>query len=145
MRFVTLAVFGAVFGTLYMSGAALAGTPEGTWLSQDGATKVHVANCSGKLCGSVIWLKDPNDPQTGKAKTDKHNSNEAKRSRLLLGLQVVQRLSPDGTDTWSGQIYNADDGNTYQAHMKVTASNIAKVQGCVLGLLCKTQTWTRVN
>ncbi len=128
-----------------MSSAALAGAPEGTWLSQDGGTKVHIANCGGKLCGTVVWLKEPNDPKSGKAKTDQHNSDEAKRSRPLLGLQVVQGLSPDGSDTWSGQIYNADDGNTYQAHMKVPDSSTAHVQGCVLGILCKSQIWTRAN
>ena len=42
-----------------------------------------------------------------------------------------------------GAVYNADDGNTYQAHMMVPDTNTAKVQGCVLGVLCKGQTWKR--
>jgi uncharacterized protein (DUF2147 family) len=60
-------------------------------------------------------------------------------------VQVVQGLKPSGANKWSGQIYNADDGKTYQAHVTVVSENAMKVQGCVLGILCKSQTWTRAN
>ncbi|MBI3703871.1 MAG: DUF2147 domain-containing protein, partial [Rhizobiales bacterium] len=49
-----------------------------------------------------------------------------------------------GPNKWSGLIYNADDGRTYSAHM-IPDGNIAKVQGCVLGILCQTQNWKRAN
>lgn len=117
----------------------------GTWLSADGGTKVRVSDCGGKLCGTVVWLNEPFDPATGKPKTDKHNPNEAQRSRPLLGVQVVQGLKPSGANKWSGQIYNADDGKTYQAHVTVVSETAMQVQGCVLGILCKSQTWTRAN
>jgi uncharacterized protein (DUF2147 family) len=58
---------------------------------------------------------------------------------------VVSGLAPSGPDTWSGPIYNADDGRTYQASFKVQSAGTAKVQGCVLGVLCKGHTWTRTN
>jgi uncharacterized protein (DUF2147 family) len=137
-------VFAAVIGLVLMSGAALAGKPEGTWLSQDGGTKVRLSDCGGKLCGVVVWLKEPND-SSGKPKTDIHNSDASKRSRPMMGLQVVRGLAPDGANRWSGSIYNADDGNTYSAHMTVGDGKTADVQGCVLGLLCKTQKWTRAE
>ena len=138
-------VCAATIGLVLLSSAALASGPEGTWLSQDGDTKVNVANCGGKLCGTVVWLGKPIDAQTGKPKTDKLNPDPAKRARPLLGLQVVRGLSPSGPDKWSGQIYNADDGNIYQASMTVQGAGTARVQGCVLGVLCKTHTWTRSN
>ncbi len=138
-------VCAAIFGLAFLSSAALAVTPEGVWLSQDGGTKVHLANCGGKLCGTVVWLEKPNDPHTGKPKTDKRNPDPAKRARPLLGLQVVHGLTPSGANTWSGLIYNADDGKTYQAHMKVQGSNAAHVEGCVLMVLCKGQIWKRAN
>jgi uncharacterized protein (DUF2147 family) len=134
----------AVFGLVFMSAPAFAGQPEGTWLSGDGGTKVKISNCGGKLCGSVVWLKDPKN-DSGKPKTDIHNPDEAKRSRPMLGLQVVHGLAPDGANRWSGNIYNADDGKTYSAHMTVGDGNSADVQGCVLGVLCKTQKWTRAD
>ena len=133
----------ATIGLVLLSGAALAAGPEGTWLSQEGDTKVHVADCAGKLCGTVVWLGKPIDAKTGKPKTDKLNPDPAKRSHPLLGLLVVRGLSPSGPDKWSGTIYNADDGNIYQASMTVQGASTARVQGCVLGILCKSQTWTR--
>lgn len=135
---------GAMFGLAILSSAALADVPEGVWLSEDGYTKIHLSQCGGKLCGTVVWLKRPNDPDTGKPKTDTLNPDPKKRSRPLLGLQVVQGLAPSGPNKWSGQIYNADDGNTYQVHL-IPDGNRAKVQGCVLGVLCQTQSWTRAN
>jgi len=138
-------VCAAVFGLVIMSSPALADAPEGVWLSADGGTKVHLANCGGnKLCGTVVWLEKPIDASTGKPKTDTLNPDPAKRARPLLGLQVVHGLAPSGPNKWSGQIYNADDGKTYSAHM-IPDGNTAKVQGCVLGFLCKTQNWKRAN
>jgi uncharacterized protein (DUF2147 family) len=138
-------VVAAALGIIVLSNAALAGIAEGTWLSHDGATKVRLTDCGGKLCGTVVWLNEPNDHSTGKPKTDKHNPDPGKRARPLIGLQVVSGLAPNGPNNWSGSIYNADDGNTYQASFKVQSASTARVQGCVLTLLCKDHTWTRAN
>jgi uncharacterized protein (DUF2147 family) len=138
-------VAAALTGLIWLSAAATAGAPEGVWLSEDGGTKVQIAHCGGKLCGKVVWLDEPNDPRTGKPKTDKLNPDPAKRARPLLGLQVVRGLSPDGDNRWSGLIYNADDGRTYEASLRVPSDSVAQVKGCVLKILCKQHTWTRTN
>ena len=117
---------------------------EGTWLSQDGGTKVKLSDCGGKLCGTVVWLNEPIDRAPAQPKTDKHNPDPAKRARPLIGLQRRQ-LAASGPDKWSGMIYNADDGHTYQASFKVQSAGTAKVQGCVLAVLCKSHTWTRAE
>jgi uncharacterized protein (DUF2147 family) len=135
----------AAIGLLLMSSAVLAGAPEGTWLSQDGGTKVRLSDCGGKLCGTVVWLNEPIDPATGKPKTDMHNPDPSKRARPLIGLRVANGLAPSGPNQWSGRIYNADDGRTYQASFEVQGESVAKVQGCVLKVLCKRHTWTRSN
>jgi len=136
----------AAFGLTLMSGAAFAVSAEGTWMSADGGTKVRIAKCGGeRLCGRVVWLNVPNDPATGKPKTDKHNPDQAKRSRPLIGVPVVNGLRPSGEGKWSGQIYNADDGKTYQANVTVVSANAMRVEGCVLGFLCKGQTWKRAD
>ncbi|MFZ3252006.1 MAG: DUF2147 domain-containing protein [Pseudolabrys sp.] len=136
----------AVVGFCFLSSAALAVTPEGNWLSEDGGTKVHISTCSGnKLCATVVWLDHPTDPATGKPKTDKLNPDPAKRARPLIGLRVVNALAPSGPNAWSGLAYNADDGRTYKANLKVENESVAKLKGCVLGVLCKTHTWTRAN
>jgi uncharacterized protein (DUF2147 family) len=126
--------------------AAAAATPEGNWVSEDGATKVHISTCGdNKLCATLVWLDHPIDPATGKPKTDKLNPDPAKRVRPLIGLQVVNALAPSGPNSWSGLIYNADDGHTYKASLEVESDRVAKVKGCVLSVLCKTHTWRRTN
>ena len=137
--------YAALIGLVCMSSAAADGVPEGTWLSEDGGTKIKISNCGGKLCGTVVWLDEPIDADTGKPKTDFRNPDPAKRNRPLIGLQVVQGLAPAGLNKWSGLIYNADDGRTYQASMKVQDERTAKVEGCVLAILCKGHIWTRTN
>ena len=36
------------------------------------------------------------------------------RNRPVLGVAVVLPMTSDGTDKWSGQVYNAEDGKTYK-------------------------------
>ena len=125
---------------------ALAAEPTGTWLTQTGGSHIRVADCGGALCGTIIWLKEPTDPDTGKPKTDKNNSDAAKRSRPLLGVQIVLGMKPNGADKWSGQVYNAEDGKTYSGNLTWTGGTSLQLQGCALGgLVCKSQTWTRVK
>ena len=125
---------------------ALAADPTGTWLTQTGGSRIRIADCGGALCGTIIWLKEPNDPDTGKPKTDKNNSDAAKRSRPLLGVQIVLGMKPAGADKWTGQVYNAEDGKTYSGNLTVTGAGSLTLQGCALGgLVCKGQNWTKVN
>ncbi len=146
LQFSTSAMAAALFGAAMFSTAAYAVPAEGTWMSADGGTKVRISECGGKrLCGRVVWLNVPNDPATGKPKTDKRNPDAAKRNRPLIGLTVVNGLQPSGEGKWSGQIYNADDGKVYQGNVTVVSNNAMRVEGCVLGFLCKGQTWKRAD
>jgi uncharacterized protein (DUF2147 family) len=128
------------------SDGALAADPAGTWLTQGGNSRVKIADCGGAVCGTIVWLKEPNDPETGKPKTDKNNSDTAKRSRPLMGVQIVLSMKPNGADKWAGQVYNAEDGKTYTGNISYSGCNSLQLQGCALGgLVCKGQTWTKAN
>lgn len=142
---VIASIAAALFGLSLMAVAQATMPVTGTWLSADGGTKVRVSDCGGKLCGKVVWLNEPIDRSTGQPKTDKHNADAAKRARPLLGVEVVQGMKPSGDNKWSGQIYNADDGRIYQANVTLVSDNAMRVQGCVLGILCKSQTWRRAD
>jgi len=137
-------VIGALAGVI-VSSAALAADPTGVWLSQDGDAKVHVTDCGGALCGSVVWLKEPIDPKTGRPRTDKFNPDTSKRERPMLGLPVVTGLRPSGANRWSGLIYNADEGTTHHINLTVTNPKQAIIVGCVLYVICQTERWTRTD
>jgi uncharacterized protein (DUF2147 family) len=117
----------------------------GTWYTGDKDSRVRIVNCGGALCGNLVWLKEPNDPATGRPKTDKHNADASKQSRPLLGVPIVLAMKPSGTGQWSGEVYNASDGKTYTGSFTLTGPNTADLKGCVLGFLCKSQIWTRAN
>jgi uncharacterized protein (DUF2147 family) len=128
------------------SQGARAEEPVGNWLTQAGTSRIRVADCGGALCGTIVGLKEPNDPDTGKPKTDKNNSDTAKRSRPLIGVQIVLGMKPAGTDKWTGQVYNAEDGKTYSGNLTFSGGDSLQLQGCALGgLVCKSQTWTKAN
>jgi uncharacterized protein (DUF2147 family) len=139
--------FLAVAAMLVLAGSeALAADPAGNWLTQTGGSRIRVADCGGALCGTIVWLKEPNDSETGKPKTDKNNSDAGKRSRPLLGVQIVLGMKPAGADKWTGQVYNAEDGKTYSGNLTYAGGDTLQLQGCALGgLVCKSQTWTRVK
>jgi uncharacterized protein (DUF2147 family) len=125
--------------------AAQAADAIGNWFTADKGSQVRIVNCGGGLCGTLVWLKEPNDPATGRPKTDKHNADASKQSRPLLGVPIVLGMKPNGPGQWSGEVYNAEDGKTYSGSFTLSGPNTADLKGCVLGFLCKSQTWTRAN
>ncbi len=126
---------------------AQAADPFGTWLTGDEKGKVKIVNCGGALCGSLVWLKEPLDPDTKRPRTDKNNVDVGKRERPLIGVPIVLNMRPGGAPaTWSGKVYNAEDGQTYSGSFTMTGPNSATLKGCVLGgMICKGQTWKRTN
>ena len=142
---VALCISAAALLTVSFSRTAGAADAFGTWLTGDKEGQVRIVNCGGALCGNLVWLKEPNDPATGRPKTDKHNADASKQSRPLLGVPVVLAMKPSGPGQWSGQVYNAEDGKTYSGSFTLTGPDTADLKGCVLSILCKSQTWTRVH
>ena len=122
--------------------ASFALDPIGTWLTDEGKATVRMTDCGGALCATIVSLKEPNDPASGKPKTDINNVDASKRNRPIIGMQILTGLRPQGDNKWLGQIYNPEDGKTYDANVVLENGNVLKVQGCVL-FICQTRTWTR--
>jgi uncharacterized protein (DUF2147 family) len=138
----------AAFAMLCLAVAtpALAGDPRGQWLTENSRAKVTIVSCGGALCGNIVALKEPNDPETGKPRTDRYNPDAAKRVRPVIGLQIVIDMKPDTADRWKGEVYNVEDGKTYSGYITLVNATTLNLQGCVFGgLICKTQTWMRTN
>ncbi|MDE1974665.1 MAG: DUF2147 domain-containing protein [Hyphomicrobiales bacterium] len=145
-RLTTAVIVSAIAVALVLVGPARAADPIGTWLTGDKKGKVHIVNCGGAICGTLVWLAEPNDPETHRPKTDSHNSNASLQSRPLLGIPIVLNMKPDGGDKWEGKVYNAEDGGTYTGLFVMSGPNTAELKGCVMGgLICKGQTWTRAH
>lgn len=118
--------------------------PSGVWLTEKGDAKVRVSRCAAGICGTVVWLRDPIDPATGKPQIDDKNRNARLAKRPIIGIGLFSGMRPSGENKWSGQIYNADDGGTYASNVTVVAADRLRVEGCVGGL-CGGETWTRTR
>lgn len=125
--------------------AALADvSPVGKWSMSKNKVTVQVNYCGGEnICATIVGLAKPISKIDGKPKTDRENPNTALRARPLMGLTVINGMVPAGENTWKGKIYNADDGGTYRATMKLNGDAMT-VKGC-WGPFCKDMKFSRVN
>ncbi|MGO9546844.1 MAG: DUF2147 domain-containing protein [Rhodomicrobium sp.] len=124
--------------------AAYSADLRGKWLTDEGKGHVLFEQCGPKLCGKIVWLKEPNDP-SGMPQVDALNEDQSLRTRPVLGIRLTE-LESDGNGGWKGVIYNPEDGKSYQAKAKIKENGTLLVEGCMLGgFLCDDQTWTRVN
>jgi uncharacterized protein (DUF2147 family) len=130
--------------TLVVPFGAYAGDLKGRWLTEQGKGHVLFENCGSKLCGRIVWLKEPRD-RDGKPLVDALNKSKGLRSRPIIGLKLTE-LESDGKGGWKGVIYNPEDGKNYTAQAAVQKDGSLLIKGCVLGgMFCDGQTWTRVN
>ena len=125
--FVLVSVFGA--------NPARALEPFGVWKTEDGESKINLAPCGTKLCGTLIWLSAPNDA-AGQPLRDVNNISSALRNRPLIGVQLLLGLAKDG-DHWVGKIYNPDDGKTYDGSLTLSGTDKAAIKGCVAAIFCQ--------
>ena len=117
--------------------------PSGTWLTQAGDARVQVSRCGSGICGRIVWLRDPIDSKTGQPQVDDKNANPGLAQRPIIGLSIFSSMQQVAANKWSGRIYNADDGQTYDANVTLQNAQTLEVQGCVGGILCGSEMWTR--
>jgi uncharacterized protein (DUF2147 family) len=130
----------ASFAATYETGLA---SPVGLWLAKDGA-KIRISPCGRNLCGFIVQSSSPVDPATGRPPTDRNNADPAKRSRSLVGVEVLISMRHDGPTKWSGQLYNDNDGKIYSGNLIETGPSEIRIEGCWLGI-CGGEDLTRTK
>jgi uncharacterized protein (DUF2147 family) len=128
---------------------AASADPTGYWMKPDAEreSKIQVFKCgAGKknLCAKIAWLKEPNDSK-GKPLHDVRNENPAMRGRSIVGLAIFTGLAPSAPSTWTGKIYNPEDGHTYSATLTVLSRKQILLRGCKAWLLCGEKQWLRTS
>ena len=86
---------------------------------------VKIEPCGSGFCGDMV---DTNAPR-----------------REVIGTQIVENMSADGDNTYSGgRIYAPDTEKWYKGNLELLSNGQLKVAGCVLGgIICRSQNWTR--
>jgi len=119
--------------------SARAADPTGDWRVADGVANIRVAQCNGSMWGAVSWEKKPGG-------RDENNPDVSKKNRPTLGMPtLIDMKKKPGADQWEGQVYNAQDGQTYSATITPVGTDQLEIKGCVMGFLCGGETWTRVG
>lgn len=124
--------------------AAQAASPvQGDWLTQSASGKVRVAPCGDKLCGTIVWLKNPLDKATGQVQRDANNPDPSLRARPVVGLQLIKNFKAAKDGRWTGgTIYDPESGKTYASKIGLNLDGTLKVEGCI-AIICQAQTWKR--
>lgn len=117
----------------------------GVWKTGEGTAMVKIYKSGENYQGRVVWLKEPNDPETGKPKVDKNHPEAANHSRPILGLVNIWGFKYTEEKTWdNGNIYDPKNGNTYSCTIRMLNANTIEVRGYIgVSLIGRTDTWTR--
>ncbi len=115
----------------------------GQWKTENDKSVVEISKCGdNQYCGKIISLKEPLDAN-GQPKKDVNNQNDNMKDKPIVGLQILSNLEKASETLWEdGDIYNPEDGNTYNAEMSLQDVNTLEVKGCFL-FVCKAQIWKR--
>ncbi len=117
----------------------------GKWLTGNGSGTVEIFRQGNKYHGKIVWLKDPNDPLTGKPKTDKRNFNDDQQDRPLLGMINLRDLQYTGDSTWeNGKIYDPETGKEYSCIIKLKDGKTLIVKGYSgMSVVGRTDIWSK--
>lgn len=100
-------------------------SPFGEWARSDGNAHVRIERCGAALCAINTWIKDTS------------NGEEA-------GHRLIMDVKPDGPYQFSGRAYDPQRERSYSISIRVSGRRMT-TRGCVFGVLCKSETWTRLQ
>jgi uncharacterized protein (DUF2147 family) len=149
MKKLLISSFSAIFLLLMGSSfAPIADNPDnivGVWKTGEGTAMVRIYKNGDKYQGKIVWLKEPNDPETGKPKQDKNHPEEATKSRPILGMVNIWGFTYKENNLWDdGNIYDPKNGSTYSCTIKMINPNSLEVRGFIgVSIIGRTDNWTR--
>ncbi|OBS52991.1 hypothetical protein A8B73_08265 [Methylosinus sp. 3S-1] len=130
--------FGENFSTLATTAAAAlllaaepaasapANDPHGVWLRPEGGVQFSFYDCDGLLCAKVLSAQNAED-------------------RSAIGAVILRGAKQTGPNEWTGKLFNVDDGKTYDGLITLVSATQLTLKGCLWGVLCSDETWTRVS
>jgi uncharacterized protein (DUF2147 family) len=119
----------------------------GVWQPSSGKAKVKIEKIGTKYYGKIVWLKEPNDPNTQKPKVDKNNPDESMRNVPLKGYRMLKDFVYGGKDQWNeGTIYDPEHGSTYSCEINMKDKSTLEIRGYIgVKALGRTDVWKRLE
>lgn len=117
----------------------------GNWKTGEGTAVVQIYIQGSNYYGKIVWLKEPNNPSTGKPRVDAKNSDPTKRNTPLLGLLNLRNFSFHKNNLWKdGKIYDPKSGDDYSCKITMKDPNTIEVRGYIgISILGRTDVWKR--
>jgi uncharacterized protein (DUF2147 family) len=123
----------------------------GVWNNQERDARIEIFKCAKRYCGKIIALNEPNYPADsrdgipGMPRLDHKNPDPALRSRLVIGLQIVNDFVFAGGDLWKdGTVYDPKKGKSYSGKMTLVSPTQLNLRGFIgISLIGRTAIWTR--
>jgi len=114
----------------------------GTWKTPKNDGKVIIEPCGGNaVCGRVA---DGRQLRANPDQTDVHNPDPAKRTRRILGLNILAGYTGGPTEWTGGSVYDPQTGDSSRdSTLTLKSSDTLVVKGCRL-FFCRSETWTRI-
>lgn len=107
---------------------------EGLWRNPIGSAIIRIGPCGKVLCGTVVWAS-----ARGRAEV-------AKNTRNVVGTAVLTDLKRTEPNRWTGHLFIPDDNIHVSARLELVTYRGLRLTGCgLVGLICRTQIWTRVD
>ncbi|WP_330083523.1 DUF2147 domain-containing protein [Methylocystis iwaonis] len=100
--------------------------PHGVWLRPEGGEQFSFYDCGAQLCAKLISVEKAEDQKS-------------------IGTVILRGATKSGPNEWKGKLYNAQDGKTYDGSITIKSANELRLKGCLWGILCSGETWTRVS
>jgi uncharacterized protein (DUF2147 family) len=150
MKKILFIAFAAFFGTIlssFVNQDAAGDRLIGVWEPSNGRARVKVEKIGAKYYGKIVWLKEPVDPVTKQAKTDKNNPDPNLQNVPLKGYRMLKDFVYSGKDEWNeGTIYDPLNGSTYSCTIKMTDKNTLEIRGYIgVSALGRTDIWKRLE
>lgn len=107
----------------------------GLWINPHKSVAVKTGPCAGKLCGWIVWANE-------EAQADARSGGVAK----LIGTELLENYSMRGPNSWTGTVFVPDMGKRFSSRIEQISATQLRIKGCILGgLICKSQTWSRID
>lgn len=99
--------------------------PLGQWARGDGNARVRIAPCGEALCATNTFIKDTSDGEA-------------------VGDRLVMNVKPAGEGKLAGKAYDPKRERTYAITISFSGASMS-TRGCIVGVLCKTVQWSKLD
>ena len=106
---------------------------EGHWKNPSGTAIIAIEPCVSAFCGKVAWA------------SERGQREAAKGAPRVVGTTVLTGLKAE-RNRWTGTLFIPDDNIHVSARLELVSEHKLKLTGCgLMGLICRTQLWTRFD